>query len=90
MINLIDEHKTVSNEIHKLNLIFLWSVGVMAIVLSIIRIILIFVLINLDNDFFANIFLSGGFIILTIFGFGLTYLFSLQIKSTHQSRKLIN
>ena len=89
LINLIEEHKSVSNEIHKLNLMFRLSAGVMTMVLSINRIISLYVLINFHNNIVVNVMLSALLFIIIIFGFGLTYLFSIQIKSAHQSDKLI-
>ena len=89
LINLIEEHKSVSNEIYKLNSMLRRSAAVMSIVLSTIRIIFLFVLINFYNNIFVNMMLGGSFLLLFVFGFGLTYLFSRQIKSAHQSNELI-
>ena len=90
LINLIEEHKSVSNEIHKLNLMFHRSAGVMITFISILRTIAIYLLINSNNNIFINVMLSVGFCLIFFFGFGLSYLFSHQIKSAHQSDKLIN
>ena len=61
----------------------------MSFTVKITRIILLFILINFNNNILVDIFVSGEFYILFIFCFGMTYLFSLQIKSAHQSNKLI-
>ena len=89
LINLIDEHKRISNEVHKLNLMLRRSAGFMSITMSTVRIIVLFLVINYKNNIFVNIMLSSVFIILFVFGFGMTYLFSCQITSAHQSQKLI-
>ena len=88
-INLIKEHKSVSNEIHKLNLMVRWSAGAMSIALSTCRILNLYTLINFKFNIFVNIILFDAFLALIFFGFGMTYLFSHQIKSAHQSDKLI-
>ena len=90
LINLIEEHKSVSNEIHKLNLMFRRSAGAMIIFISILRIIAMYLLINSNNNIFINVMLSVGFCLIFFFGLGLSYLFSSQIKSAHQSHKVIN
>ena len=89
LVNLIEEHKSVSNEIYKLNLMLRRSAGGMSIVLTTVRIMLFHLLINFNNNIFVNILLVTVSCLLFIFGFGLTYLFSRQIKSAHQSDKLI-
>ena len=90
LINLIWKHKSISEEVYKLNLMFQWSAGVMSIVLSTDRVIAFYLLINFNNNILVNMLLSIGLCLIVIFGFGLTYLFSRQIKSAHQSDKLIN
>ena len=89
LINLIKEHKSVSDEIHKLNSMFRQSTGLMAITLSTFRTIILFLLINFNHNIFISMMFTGGFIMTFVFGFGLSYLFSRQIKSAHQSDKLI-
>lgn len=89
-IDLIGEHSTVSIEIHKLNLVLRRSQGVMSMVLSTVRIIILHLLIRFNNNIFLNMMLSIAFCILVVFGFALSYLLTLQIKSAHQSDKLIN
>ena len=87
---MIVEHNTVSIEIHKLNLVLRRSQGVMSMVLSTVRIIILHLLIRFNNNIFLNMMLSIAFCILVVFGFALSYLLTLQIKSAHQSDKLIN
>ena len=89
-VNLIVEHNTVSVEIHKLNLMLRRSQGVMSIVLSTVRIIILHLLIRFNNNILLNMMLSIAFCILVVFGFTLSYLLTLQIKSAHQNDKLIN
>ena len=87
--NLIEEHKSVSNEIHKVNLMLRRSVGAMFIALSMNRVNTLYVLINFENNIFVVLMLSITSFLIFTFGFGLTYLFSHQIKSAHQNYKLI-
>lgn len=89
LIYLINEHQRISNEIHKLNLMLRMSAGFMSITMSTVRIIVLFLVINYKNNIFVNIMLFSVFLILFVFGFGMIYLFSWQIKSAHQSQKLI-
>ena len=89
LINLFEEHKSVANQIHKLNSMLRRSAGVIAIELSTGRMMILYLLINYNNNFFVKLMLFNAFFIMLIFGFGLTYLFSRQIKSAHQSDKLI-
>ena len=89
LINLIKEHENVSNEIHQLNLMIRRAAGGLAIFFIIDRIIVIYLLINYNNNVFVIVMLLCQFLILFIFGFAITYLCSRQIKSAHQSYKLI-
>ena len=90
MINLIEEHKSVSDEIVNLNLMFRRSAFGMLITLSAERILMLYMLIQWNsNNIFVNIFFLTSFFQLIALGLGITYLFSLQIKSAHQSHNLI-
>ena len=89
LTNLIKEHNSVSNEIKKLNLMIRKSACI-AVVLNSANKNLILYLLTLHNDnIFVKLFLYCVFVVLFIMGFALTYLFSRQIKSAHQSYKLI-
>ena len=89
LIKLIDEHKSLSNEVYKLNLMLRRSAGITPKLFTAGRTIFLFVFTNFNNNIFVNIMMVVGFWLLIFFGFGLTYLFSRQIKSAHQSNKLI-
>ena len=89
-IDLIGEHNTVSIEIHKLNLMLRRSQGIMSMVLSTVRIIILHLLIRFNNNILLNMMLSIAFCILVVFGFALSYLLTLQIESAHQSNKFIH
>ena len=86
---MIEEYKIVSNEIDKLNLMLRQSAGVMTLSVSTGRIIILLKVIYFNGNFFVSLLLLVEFCLLFFFGFGLTYLFSRQIKSAHQSYKLI-
>ena len=89
LINLIDEHNKLSNEIHRINLMLRKSAAVLLVILSVNRIIAFYLLINFNNNIFLEILLFMTLFLIINFGFGLTFLFSRQIKSAHQSYKLI-
>lgn len=89
LTNLIEEHKGISNEIHKLNLMIRRAAGGLAIFLITDRIIVLYLLINYNNNVFVVVMLLFQFLMLFIFGFAITFLCSQQIKSAHQSYKLI-
>ena len=61
---MINEHKSVYNGIYKLNLMLRRPAGLMSIVVKIDRIILLFILINFNNNILVDIFVSGAFCIL--------------------------
>ena len=90
LINLIDEHNKLSNEIHRINLMLRKSAAVLLVILSVNRIIAFYLLINFKNNIFLEILLFMTLFLIINFGFGLTFLFSRQIKSAHQSYKLID
>ena len=86
---LIHQHNLASIEISKMNKLFRRSAAAMFFILSISKIITLFLVINL-NHFITKIVLLLGFIIIFFFGFGISYLFSLQIHSAHKSSNLIH
>lgn len=86
---LIHQHNLASIEMSKINKLFRRSAASMFFILSISKIITLFLVINL-NHFIAKLMLLLGFIIIFFFGFGISYLFSLQINSAHKSSNLIH
>ena len=89
LIKLIDEHRLLCNEIHKLNLMIRRSACFMTLLLSAGRVIILYLLINFNKILILEILAIIGFLVFFIIGFGLTLLFSLQIKSAHQSLKFV-
>ena len=89
MLKLIGEHKVISNEIEKLNRMLRRAAGGLAIFLITDRIIVLYLLISFKNNIFVIVMLLCQFLLLFIFGFAITFLCSQQIKSAHQSYKLI-
>lgn len=89
LINLIQEHKDISNQIHKLNLMIRRAAGGLAIFLITDRIIVLYLLINYNNNAFVVVMLLCQFLMLFIVGFAITFLCSRQIKSANQSYELV-
>lgn len=89
ILKSIGEHKVISNEIDKLNRMLRRAAGGLAIFLITDRIIVLYLLISFKNNAFVIVMLLCQFLLLFIFGFAITFLCSQQIKSAHQSYKLI-
>ena len=87
-IKLINEHNQLSVEIHKLNLMMRRTAAATFFITSNVKIIALYLLIN-SNQVYIKFMMLDIFIILYVFCFGLTYLFSLQIESAHQTLKSI-
>ena len=87
VIYLINQHNVASIEIHKMNLTMRRVVAMVFIVLSLVKMISVYLMISLKHTL-LKIFVINLFGIFFIFDFGLTFLFSYQIKSTHNSLKL--
>ena len=84
LINLIYQHNLVAIQIQKINSIFGKSLATLFINFSIIKIISLYLLVNF-NEFLIQLFLANLILITLVFGYGITYLFTLQIKSAHKS-----
>ena len=89
LISLINEHNLAAIEIHKINLIVRRSVGCLFISFAIIKIILLYLMINF-NDFLIKLLLIQMNFFILIFGFSFCYLFTLQIKLAHQPLKTVH
>ena len=89
LFNLIDEHNQVSIEVHKLNMMIRYSVAAMFIYFSFGKIIPLYLMLTTKNALIKLIAINlvADFFILVL---ALSYLFSLQINSAHQSLKLIH
>ena len=88
MIRLIHEHNRTAIGIHSFNLIVTRITATLFICLSLAKIFLLYMVMNM-SDKFLTIILEVAFVFFLIFGFGSSIIFSLQIKSAHQSEKLI-
>ena len=88
LTKLIYAHNSLSIEIHKLNQTMRRTAATMFLIVSICKIIYFYSLIKFNQVYLKIMFLDA-FIILLLCGLGLSYLFSLQIKSAHQSHQLI-
>ena len=88
ILRLICEHNLASIQINKINLMLNRSAAAWFFILAVIKIVSLYLMINIENIFlvFAQI---GILINCFVFAFGLSYLFSRQIKSAHKSHNLI-
>ena len=90
LMKLIDEHNEASIEIYKINLFLRKSIGCGFISFSFLKIISLFMVITNFDDDLMNILTLNIFILSSVFGWGMSYLFSQQIKSAHKSYKSIH
>ena len=88
LINLIQEHDELANEIHQMNLIVRRMAAVMFISLSFVRIISLYLLIHMKVSLLKFAVLNGV-ICSFVFGYGLNHFLSKQIRSAHQSRQFV-
>ena len=86
---LIYEHNLASIEIDKINLLMRRTAACIFIVFSFVKIISLYLFIY-SNDIIIRFVLINSVVIFVIFGYALSYFFSLQIKSAHQSYKTIH
>ena len=89
LISLIHEHNLAAIEIHKINLILRRSVGCLFICIAITKIISFYLMVNI-NEVFIKLLLILLNLIWVIFGFGLSYISTRQIKSAHQPLKAVH
>ena len=90
LIELMDEHNKLAIEVDKFNLIKRRIAGMMFVCYAFVKIITLYLIIELKHDFLARMLMSNIFFMIFNFGFGLSYLYSQQIESAHQSYKLIH
>ena len=88
LINLIHKHNLTAIEIHKINLIARRSIGCAFIAFALMKIISLYLMVNI-NEFFIKVYLMQHNFFVLIFGFTVCYLFTLQIKSAHQPLKTV-
>ena len=89
LIKLIKQHNLVSVEMNGINLLFRRTAAFIFIVFSFIKIISFYLIMH-SNDIIFTIILVNVVSAFSIFGLGLSYLFSLQIKLAHQSYQTIH
>lgn len=84
LFKAIQQHNLCSIQLNKMNLLFNLTAAIATVILSLNQLILINAIMNITSFYFniALIFIS---IMVFICNFILTYFFSLQIKSAHQS-----
>lgn len=85
----IYEHNLLSLEIHKFNLLFRKSLSTFFVVVTLIKIITLYLAIYMKQTL-ARIIVVNVFVLIFIFGFGLSVLLSLQINSAKKSFKIIH
>ena len=89
LIKLINEHNSISIEIYQINLLIRRTAAATFFMFSIIKVDMIYFLINFDNVL-VKMLMFLILITLALFSFALSYLFTQQIKSAHRSYKLIH
>lgn len=89
LTHLIREHNLASVEIHSINLILRRTAALFFFFASLIKIISLYLIINTKNHW-MRMLITNIFIVFFTFGLGLTFLFSLQIKSAHKSLKIVH
>ena len=89
LINLIHEHNLATIEIHKINLMIRRTIVCLFITFVMMKIISLYLMVNF-NEFFIKVFLIINNSIVLISVYGLSYLFTLQIKSAHQPLKTVH
>ena len=88
-LELIHEHNSLAIEIQKCNLMLRRTVAIMFIGFSLNKIITLYVAIYLKHTL-IRILAVNVFILLFIFGIGISILYSLQIYSSQSSYKIIH
>ena len=89
LMNLINEHNQLAIQVYKLNMMLRRSVASCFINFSLMKIISLHLMLN-TKDWLSKILAINAFALYFVFGFIITYLFSLQIKSAHQTLQLIH
>ena len=87
--NIIYRHNQLAIEVHEMNLMVRRTVASLFIHCSLMKIISLHLMFT-TKDFFIKSLAFNVFIIYLVFGMAITYLLSQQIKSAHQSLKLIH
>ena len=85
----MNEHNLISIEVYKMSLLMRRTAAATFFIFSITKVNMVYLLIHFDY-FLVKILMFFGIISLVLFSFVLSYLFTQQIKSAHQSYKLIH
>ena len=85
----MNQHSLAWIEIHTMNLSIRSTAAIMLITFSFIQIISLYLVMNMKHTL-MKVLMANVFIAFLIFGFGLSILYSLQIKSARQSHQLIH
>ena len=85
---LIKEHNLTGIEIHSMNLIMKRTAAALFITLSLVKIITLYLIMNIQHKLF-KLMIENIFVIFLTFGFGVSILVSLQIKSAHNCYKIV-
>ena len=88
-LQLINQHESLSNEVNKFNLLFGRSAAALFISFALIKITAIYLTIFMKH-ILTRILVCNVFIIMFIFGFGSSILFSYQINSAKSSYKMMH
>lgn len=88
-LELINEHNELSLKIEKVNFVFKRTAAAFFVCLSLIKISSIYIAIYVKHTF-VKYYSINGFVIVFLFGFGMSILFSLQINSAKKSYKTIH
>ena len=88
LLNLIRKHNQLALKVNRLNMLLRPTAATFFITLSLIKIISLYLIIYMKH-LLIRILVINVFVTFFFFGFGMSLAFSLQIKSAHQSIKLI-
>ena len=89
LLQLIDEHNSLSLEIHNINLFYRKTAASLFVTLSLLKITTIYLTIYAQHTL-IRISTANAFLLCLVFGFILSLLFSLQINSAKNSYNIIH
>lgn len=87
LFSLIHSHNLAAIQMNSMNFIIRRTAAAMFIVFSFAKIITLYLIMNMKHTL-MKILMANTFVIFFVFGFGLSILYSLQIKSAHKSHQL--
>ena len=89
LLDLIDEHNQMAVQVHKLNMMIRRSNTAIFICFSLAKIISLYLMLNTKDKIIKTFAVNIGLIYFML-GLALTYLFSIQINSAHQTLKFMH